>query len=551
MAKLLFHSLVCWALVVGASAAESSSKVAKTAGYQRGRLLYVRHCVICHMGAGQGQPGTYPPLAGSDFLMSNTAGAIRAICEGSSGQITVNGVGYENVMPAIVLDDQGVADVLTFVQNSWGNTANTVENKEVQRIRALTRFPTYLDLARASSYPPLPPAPDGFALREVSRLSGYPVRLASDGKSGPLLALTQEGDVLSVEVSTGRTTTMASIRRIADLALGIPSTLGMTVGPDRHLYVTSNQQNTSGKIVMNETSIFRSAKPISQLPLDLSVWYHTNYPFGIGPYNHGISDIAFGPDGFVYVASGSRTDGNEKGNIPGFSTEGETAITAGIWRINPSTTPPTMEMHARGLRNVYGFDWDGSGELFSVSNGPDANSPEEMDHIVHGGHYGFPYRFADWAIKPYPHTPDLPAGIEVRQPVANLGPAAGGSPEKPLFTFDAHSSPAGMVWLDEKWPADYRNSFVIARFGNLLSRNVDVGFDVLRARLTRQSDGKYVARMEILLTPLGRPIDVHVHRGAIYIAEYTRPTDLKNGLGWLPGRIIELKPKWDGQLKDR
>jgi mono/diheme cytochrome c family protein len=551
MSNTLFRMLVCWMAMSSAIAADSPTEIAKSPEFQRGGMLYVRHCLLCHMGAGQGQPGTYPPLAGSDFLMADASRAIRAICEGLSGAITVNGVNYENAMPAIVLDDQGVADVLTFVRNSWGNAGGPVPAETVAPVRATTRFPTYEELVLASGYPPLPKAPDGFIVREVTRLNGYPVRLASDDRSGPLLALTQDGDVLSVNVATGITTTLITGSGYADLSLGAPSTRGMTVGPDQHLYVTANQQNTNGPQVMDETSVFRSINPVNDLPLQLSVWYRTNYPFGVGPYNHGISDIAFGPDGFVYVASGSRTDGGEKGNIPGYSTKGETPITAGIWRIDPKTTPPTMEMYARGLRNVYGFDWDGNGELFSVSNGPDAHAPEEMDHVVRGGHYGFPYQFSDWTRKPYPYTPDLPAGTVVRLPLANYGPAAGGSAGAPLFTFDAHSSPAGMAWLDEKWPPGFQNCFVITRFGNLLALNQDVGFDVLLARLAKNADGEYSVHTDTLLAPLGRPIDVYVHRGGIYIAEYTRPTNLKNGLGWLPGRIIELKPKWTGQTTDR
>lgn len=538
-------------VLLGIGGLNAQDVVTNSPEFQRGRLLYVRHCLICHMGSGQGQRGTYPPLANSDFLMADSERAIRAVVSGLSGLIQVNGVDYENSMPAIVLDDQDVADVMTFVRNSWGNTSEVVDPGTVTRVRSTTQFQTYEDLVKAGRYPPLPSAPKGFVIREVARLNGFPVRLASDGVSNPFLVLTQDGEVLSVDVVTGQTVALARAADYADFAIGIPSTRGMTVGPDGHLYVTSNQQDERAQTVMNETTVFRSTRSIDQLPLELSVWYRTNYPFGVGPYNHGISEIAFGPDGFVYVASGSRTDGNEEGNSPRFSRFGETPITAGIWRIDPNVEPPRMEMFARGLRNVFGFDWNGDEELFSVSNGPDAHAPEEMDHIVRGGHYGFPFQFADWINKPYAHTPDAPEGLEIRLPVANSGPGAGGSPSHPLFTFDAHSSPAGMVWLDENWPEGFQNCLLITRFGNLLALGNDVGFDLLRARLVRADDGRYSAQMETILAPLGRPIDVHVHRGSIYVAEYTRPTNHKSGLGWLPGRIIELKPSWAGQTQIR
>ena len=45
------------------------------------------------------------------------------------------------------------------------------------------------------------------------------------------------------------------------------------------------------------------------------------------------------------------------------------------------------------------------------------------------------------------------------------------------------------------------------------------------------------------MAPLGRPIDVHVAGKKIYVLEYTRPTDFKGQMGWLPGRILEVSPK--------
>jgi hypothetical protein len=50
--------------------------------------------------------------------------------------------------------------------------------------------------------------------------------------------------------------------------------------------------------------------------------------------------------------------------------------------------------------------------------------------------------------------------------------------------------------------------------------------------------------METLLAPLGRPLDVHpIGKGRLLILEYTRTTNFKDRLGWLPGRIIELAPE--------
>lgn len=126
------------------------------------------------------------------------------------------------------------------------------------------------------------------------------------------------------------------------------------------------------------------------------LWFRTGYPHGIGPYNHGVSDLRFGPDGKLYLASGSRTDGGEAGTDPQLGQMGETDITAAVWRFEPKATEPQLEVVARGIRNAYSLNWDGAGNLFTVANGPDAHAGEEMDHVVppKAGepprHHGFP-----------------------------------------------------------------------------------------------------------------------------------------------------------------
>ena len=87
---------------------------------ERGAGIYQSTCQACHLPSGQGIPGVFPPLAGSDFLRDRPR-AIRVLCEGLSGPITVNGQAYNGVMPLFPLSDAEIADVLTFVYASWGN----------------------------------------------------------------------------------------------------------------------------------------------------------------------------------------------------------------------------------------------------------------------------------------------------------------------------------------------------------------------------------------------------------------------------------------------
>ena len=70
------------------------------------------------------------------------------------------------------------------------------------------------------------------------------------------------------------------------------------------------------------------------------------------------------------------------------------------------------------------------------------------------------------------------------------------------------------------------------------------GFDVLHMKMEQRPDGQWTARTTTFLAPLGRPIDVHIAApGKLYVLEYTRQTELRSRIGWLPGRILELTVK--------
>jgi nitrite reductase (NO-forming)/hydroxylamine reductase len=103
----------------------------------RGESVYLGNCAACHQQAGQGLPGAFPPLAQSDFLTGNRKEVMQAALFGLSGPITVNGVDYNGVMPSMgYLSDQELADALTYVFSSWGNSGAAVSVAEVAALRA-------------------------------------------------------------------------------------------------------------------------------------------------------------------------------------------------------------------------------------------------------------------------------------------------------------------------------------------------------------------------------------------------------------------------------
>jgi glucose/arabinose dehydrogenase len=163
--------------------------------------------------------------------------------------------------------------------------------------------------------------------------------------------------------------------------------------------------------------------------------------------------------------------------------------------------------------------------------------------IEPGNHYGFPFRFSDWPGRPYPHTPDAPVGLAMTKPLCNIGPDGGGNPTG-LSTFDPHSCPAGIVFLGADWPAPLGGSFLVARFGNLLKRGADAGFDVLQLKPDFRARTTTADRV---LSPLGRPVDlVKLPGHRLAIAEYCRGTTLAAGFG-TPGRVLFLSPRAQGE----
>ena len=103
---------------------------------EKGKRVFLQTCFACHQGEGQGLPGVFPPLAKSDYLMADKARAIRGVIKGQTGEIMVNGQKYNGVMPPVMINDEQIAQVLTYVMNSWGNTGDIVTVEEVQKAHA-------------------------------------------------------------------------------------------------------------------------------------------------------------------------------------------------------------------------------------------------------------------------------------------------------------------------------------------------------------------------------------------------------------------------------
>lgn len=99
--------------------------------------LYSSTCAPCHQAEGQGMPGQFPPLAGSQWVTEDPETPIRVVLLGMTGPIEVGGTTYNGVMPAQgQLTDEQIALLVTKIRSSWGNEASEVDAALVATVRA-------------------------------------------------------------------------------------------------------------------------------------------------------------------------------------------------------------------------------------------------------------------------------------------------------------------------------------------------------------------------------------------------------------------------------
>jgi nitrite reductase (NO-forming) len=129
-------------IVSDVTQADITGTATKQQRIDAGRVLYNGTCSVCHQQNGEGLEGVFPPLANSDYLLADTPRAIEIVLNGLTGPVTVNDSPFNSVMPPMSqLNDDEIANILTFSLNTWGNEGDTVSSGEVAEIRAATERP--------------------------------------------------------------------------------------------------------------------------------------------------------------------------------------------------------------------------------------------------------------------------------------------------------------------------------------------------------------------------------------------------------------------------
>ena len=97
---------------------------------------YQTVCAACHQAEGQGMPGAFPPLAGSEWLLANPEVPVRIAILGLSGAIEVKGNKFNGIMPPPPgMTDATIAEAVTYARTHFGNNASKVTPEFVKQVR--------------------------------------------------------------------------------------------------------------------------------------------------------------------------------------------------------------------------------------------------------------------------------------------------------------------------------------------------------------------------------------------------------------------------------
>ncbi len=102
----------------------------------RGQKVYEKVCLSCHMADGGGVPHLNPPLSQTSYVLGDKSKIIYIVLHGMTDRIPIEDEYYSNNMAAHTdLNDQQIADVLTYVRNNFGNKASAVTVADVKAVR--------------------------------------------------------------------------------------------------------------------------------------------------------------------------------------------------------------------------------------------------------------------------------------------------------------------------------------------------------------------------------------------------------------------------------
>jgi len=170
-----------------------------------------------------------------------------------------------------------------------------------------------------------------------------------------------------------------------------------------------------------------------------------------------------GPDGKIYLSVGSTCNAciepnHEHATILQMETNGS-----------------SRRIYARGLRNTLGFALHPvTGEMWGMDQGTDwlgdDQPPEELNRIVDGGNYGWPWCYGKGEVNQV--MSQKPENMTKEEYCATSEPS--------VLEYQAHSSPIQFIFYNAThFPAEYRNDAFIT-FRGSWNREPATGYKVVR-----------------------------------------------------------------------
>jgi glucose/arabinose dehydrogenase len=324
--------------------------------------------------------------------------------------------------------------------------------------------------------------------------AGFEIDYFAQGLAGPrLLRFSSAGDLLVSSPSTSSLLLLEPDRDGDGRSDGVRSLLGELNTPhgldlhDGWLYVAEGGGVRRIRFDEQSGAVSGALEPVvAELPVGGNHWTRT---------------LRFGPDGKLYVSVGSSCNVCEE----------KDERRAALLRYNADGSGYTR--FAWGLRNSVGFDFHPrTGELYATDNGRDLLGddvpPCELNRVVEGGFYGWPYAYGTRVP-----DPDLGAGRE--------GEIAQSTP--PEHGFGAHTAPLGIAFYrGDAFPEPYRSSAYVAQHGSW-NRSKKSGYRVVRLEWDasgRIQESDFAVGFERDEDVIGRPVDVAPGPdGALYVSD--------------------------------
>ncbi|MCP4937470.1 MAG: sorbosone dehydrogenase family protein [bacterium] len=217
---------------------------------------------------------------------------------------------------------------------------------------------------------------------------------------------------------------------------------------------------------------------------------------------HSSRTLKKGPDGWFYLTIGSSCNVCRERH----------KWRAAMLRFRPDRSAKP-QIYATGLRNTVGFDWQPiTDKLYAVDNGRDwlgdEFPPDELNHILEGKFYGWPFRHGD--------------NIEDPEHGLFYSPDIHGEAQKPAFSFEAHIAPLSIRFLKHQKSPNMQNTALVAQHGSW-NRSTKNGYRIVSLHFNK--DGT-ISR-KLFLTGflqgkkvIGRPVDIYERsNGSLIISD--------------------------------